>query len=393
VAVAEAAVLLARLWGISVSVDVHPLPVFYQLELDGSLEGVDALLDKATGAMRVEDDLGWTQMLRPIAQVLAEAAGSDELKIRQRAAMFIQEWGGMEAFGLPALKRLEARLRALSMKITYLKPHAWIGILAMRHVAGELRRAGLLSRRDMPSILERLNAPLPPQPLMRAHVRPPGIRRPLLVKGAPWREAERSWTEQVSNDVAPWLDHSDGHVVAEISRFKLIRAMQAEYRLQRIRAPRLRADADDFWDWYQELPTVAWLGQVVPLNGEPAPTLVRRFVSSFGLDAPAYSITLCPNLLRALRWRVHDGDPSVYVGTDAVVVARLKWWRDAGPADIDDDSLWGEGSYVVVTAAGLRQLKAAQGDFTINGFATREVRMARDDGTRIVKTARQSYSS
>jgi hypothetical protein len=393
VAVAEAAGLLARRWGISVAVDVHPLPLFYQLELYGSMEEDDGLLDKATGAMRVEAAMGWTQMLRPIAQALAKAAGSEELKIRQRAAMFIQEWGGMEAFGLPALKRLEAQLRALSMQITYFKPHAWIGILALRHVAGELRRAGLLSRRDMPSILERLNAPLPPQPLMRAQVRPHGIRRPLAVKDAPWGEAEKLWAEQVGDDVAPWSDRSDEHVVAEISRFKVVEARRAEYRLHRIRAPRLRADGDAFRDWYQELPAAVWLGQIVPLDGEPAPTLVRRFVSSFGLDAPAHPITLCPNWLGRLRWRAHDEDPSMYVDTDAVVVARLTWWRDAGPVDIDDDSLWGEGTYVALTAAGLRQFKAVQGDFTIHGFARREVQMPREDGARIVKTAQHSYAS
>lgn len=391
IAVAEAAGLLARRWGVSVSVEVQPLPLFYKLELNGVLEEDGTLLDKATGAMRVEAVLGWSQMLRPIAQALAEAAGSDELNIRQRAAMFIQEWGGLEAFGLPALKQLEAQLRALSMQITYFKPHAWIGVLALRHVAGELRRAGLLSRRDMPSILEQLNAPLPPRPLINAQIRPIGIRRPLEVQNASWSEAEKRWADQVGNDVSPWTDRADEYVVAEVSQFKIFKVRQAEYRLHRIRAPRLRADGDGFGDWYQELPAAVWLGQVVPLDGVTAPTLVRRLVSSFGMEAPAYPITLCPNWLHRLRWRVHDEDPSIYVDPDSVVVARLTWWRDAGPADIDDDSLWGEGSYVTLTAAGLRQFKAVQGDFTIHSFARREVQMAREDGTRIVKTAQHSY--
>jgi len=392
IAVAEAAGLLARRWGVSASVEVQPLPLFYKLELNGVLEEDDTLLDKGTGAMRVEATLGWTQMLRPIAQALADAAGCDEMNIRQRAAMFIQEWGGLEAFGLPALKQLEAQLRALSMQITYFKPHAWIGVLALRHVAGELRRSGLLPRRDVPSILERLNAPLPPRSLIDAQARPHGIRRPLAVQNASWSEAEQLWADQVGDDVTPWADHADEHVVAEVSQFKIFEARRAEYRLYRIRAPRLRADGDDIWSWYRELPAAVWLGQVVPLDDEPAPMLVRRCVSSFGMAAPGYPIVLCPNWLRRLRWRAHDENPSVYVDSESVVVARLTWWRDAGPVDIDADSLWGEGSYVTLTVVGLRQFKAAQGDFTIHSFATREVQVTRENGMKIVKTAQHSYS-
>lgn len=274
-----------------------------------------------------------------------------------------------------------------------LRYRARAGVLALRHVAGELRSAGLLSRRDMPSILERLNAPLPPLPLMRAQVRPHGIRRPLAVKGARWGEAEQLWAEQVGDDVAPWSDRGDERVVAEVSRFKVVEARRAEYRLHRIRAPRLRADDDDFWKWYHELPAAVWLGQVVPLDGELAPTLVRRLVSSFGMDAPAYPITLCPNWLRRLQWQRHEDDSSIYVDSTGVVVARLMWWRDAGPVDIDDDSLWGEGSCMTLTTAGLRQSKAVQGDLTIHSFARREAQRPREDGATIVKTAQHSYST
>ena len=133
-AVAEAASPLASRWGFSVQVEAQPLPLFYKLDLDGDR----ALTDERTGAMRVESELGWTQMLRSTAQAIAKAADVDELAIRRRAAMFIQEWGGLEAFGPQAVRRLEGQLRALEMQITYLKPHALIGMIALRHVAGEL---------------------------------------------------------------------------------------------------------------------------------------------------------------------------------------------------------------------------------------------------------------
>ncbi|MBU2804258.1 ATP-binding protein [Acidithiobacillus ferridurans] len=391
-AVAEAAELLARRWGIPVSVDLQPLPLFYQMEMDGSLDYDDALLDKATGAMRVENAMGWTQMLRSIAQVLAAIAGSGELNIRQRAAMFIQEWGGMDAFGLPALKRLEAQLHALEMKITYFKPHAWIGVLALRHVAGEIRRAGLLSQRDIPPILEQLNAPLPPRPLIRAQVRPREIRRPLALKNVPWWEAENLWVAQVDDDVTPWSDRPDEQVLAEVSRFKIVEARRAEYRFHRIRAPQLRADGDSFWDWYKELPAAVWLGQFVPLDVEPAPTLVRRLVSSFGIDAPEHPIILCPHWLMKLRWREHDAEDFVYVDTDGVVVARIQYWRDAGPTDIDDDSVWGEGVYLALTKEGLKQLANVQEIPRIGAFAEREVMMQQEGDKHIAKSAQHIYA-
>ncbi|WPO48682.1 ATP-binding protein [Pseudomonas sp. S1Bt23] len=391
VAVAEAAGLLTRRWGCSVSADVQPLPLFYRLELPGMLEEDNKLLDKITGAMRVEDTLGWTRMFRPIAQVLAEAAGSNEMNIRQRAAIFIQEWGGVDAFGLKALKRLESQLRALSMQITYIKPHVWIGVIALRHVAGELHRAGLISRRDMPLILERLNAPLPPLPIVAPQVRPLGVRRPLTLRSAPWGEAEKLWVDQVGDDVVPWADRADERVVAEVSRFKIFEARRTEYRLFRICAPLLQVGGDTFSDWYQEFSSAVWLGQFVPLDGELAPTLVRRVVSSFSMDMPAYPIILCPNWLRRLQWRSHGENPSVYVDYESVVVARLIWWRDAGPADIDNDSLWGEGIYVILTSAGLRQFRAIRGNFSIHGFARREVQVLREDGGTTVKTAQHAW--
>lgn len=392
VAVAEAAELLARRWAIQVSRNIQALPLFYQLELVGSLEEGVALLDNATGAMRVEDAMGWTQMYRPVARALAKAAGSDELHIRQRAAMFIQEWGGLEAFGLSALKRLEGQLHGQSMRMTYHKPHAWVGVLALRHVAGELRRAGLLSRREMPTLLEQLNAPLPPRLPTRARIRPRGIQRPLLVKDAPWQEAEKLWVEQVRDDVTPWSDCGDEYVVAEISRFKINQVRRAKYELHCIRAPGLEAGGNDFWDWYQQLPAAVWLGQVVPLDGELAPTLIRRFVSSFGMDMPEYPITLCSNWLQQLGWRAQDNESSIYVDTASVIVAKLTVWRDAGPADIEDDSIWGEGSYVTLTTAGLSQFKARQEELIIHAFSIREVQMLQQDGGKIVKTAKHKDS-
>jgi hypothetical protein len=396
IAMAESAALLSHRWGLEVSLDATPLPLFYRLELKHPSEGDDVFNDERTGAMRVESPLGWTQMLRSTAQHIAKVSGIVELTVRRRAAMIIQDWGGLEAFGPSGVRRLEAQLRALDMQITYLKPHAYIAIAALRHVAGELRLAGKLSDRDSPTLLERLGCPLPPRPLKFPRVRPEWIRMPLFDRSAGWSERERKWIEEVDGDVAPFPAHRDGQVVAEVSRFKILKPRLSEHRLYRFRAPSAETDSEDFDDCYAKLPIVVWLGQYVALDNDLAPTLVRRVVCSvdMGFDAAAYSCALCPNWVKRLRWRAHYEEPSVFLDPSGAVVARLYWWRDAGPVDIDAESLWGEGCYLVVTPAGLEQLTAARGKLSlaINVFASRQTKQPSSYGQSLLKTAKNGYS-
>jgi hypothetical protein len=393
-AVAEAAALLASSWGIPISVDTRPLPLFYKLVLNGTLEADLALTDERTGAMRVESELGWTQMLRSAAQALAKAADVDELTIRRRAAIFIQEWGGLEVFGRQAVARLEGQLNTLGMKVTYRKPHALIGVIALRHVAGELRQAGLLKSGDMPILLERLNASIPPQPLSLSQVRPTGVYRPLVARDAHWTDGERVWTNCVEGDVASWSDQRDEHVIAEVLRFKIHKPRQAELLFHRLRAPEASIDDEKFDDCYRDLPAAVWIGRIVPLDSELASTLIRRLVCSidFGLDTATYPIVLCPNWLRQLQWHAHADAPGVYIDASRAIVARIIRWRDAGPVDVDDESIWGEGCYVALTKSGLGQFKAAGGKVVINVFASREVLKPHDYGERFFEMAKNSYS-
>ena len=75
------------------------------------------------------------------------------------------------------------------------------------------------------------------------------------------------------------------------------------------------------------------------------------------------------------------------------MVAKLYWWRDAGPVDIDADSLWGEGCYLVLTPAGLDQITTVRGklDLEINVFASRQIRQLSSYGRSLLKTAKNGY--
>jgi len=396
IALAESAALLSHRWGLAVCLDATSLPLFYNLELGHSSEGDPAFRDERTGAMRIESPLGWTEMLSSTARHIAKVAGIDEMTVRLRAAMFIQDWGGLEAFGLSGVKRLEAQLRALNMQITYLKPHAYIAITALRHVAGELRLAGKLNGRDRPTLLERLGCPLPPRPLTLPRVRPEWIRMPLFDRSAGWSERERKWIDEVDGDVAPFPADRHGQVVAEVSRFKILKPPLSEHRLYRFRAPSAEIDSEDFNDCYSRLPIAVWLGQYVALDNDLAPTLVRRIVCSvdMGFDAAAYSFALCPNWVKRLRWSAHGEEPSVFLDPSGAVVARLYWWRDAGPVDIDAESLWGEGCYLVLTSVGIEQFITARGkpDLDISVFASRQIKQPSSYGQSLLKAAKNGYS-
>lgn len=394
IAVAESAALLSHRWGLTVTLDGKPLPLFYRLELEHQPEGDQAFMDDRTGAMRVESPLGWTEMLRSTARHIAKSAGIEEMTVRRRAALFIQDWGGLEAFGPSGVKRLEAQLRALDMQITYLKPHAYIAIAALRHVAGELRLAGKLKGRDMPTLLESLGCPLPPRPPQLPRVRPGWIRMPLIDLSVGWSEREQKWVDEVEGDVAPFPAHHIGKIVAEVSRWKIFKPRLAEYHFHRFRIPSAQIDGDDFDQCYERLPVAVWLGKYIALDNELAPMLVRRIVCSIdmGFDAPAYSFALCPNWLKRLRWRMHDEEPGVFLDASGAVVAKLYWWRDAGPVDIEAESLWGEGSYLVLTPTGFEQVASIHGKLSaeINVFASRQIKQS-SNGQFFIRTARNSY--
>jgi hypothetical protein len=219
---------------------------------------------------------------------------------------------------------------------------------------------------------------------------------PLFDRSAGWSEREQKWIDEVGGDVVPFPAQHDGQVVAEVSHFKIFKPRLSEHRLSRFRAPSAQTDGEDFDDCYSKLPIAVWVGQYVAFDNELAPTLIRRVVCSvdMGFDAAAYPFALCPNWVERLRWSAHGEEPSVFLDPSGAVVAKLYWWRDAGPVDIDADSLWGEGCYLVLTPAGLKQLTAAlrKQALAINVLASRQTKQPSSYGQSLLKTAKNGYS-
>ena len=74
------------------------------------------------------------------------------------------------------------------------------------------------------------------------------------------------------------------------------------------------------------------------------------------------------------------------------MVAKLSWWRDAGPVDVDAESMWGEGCYLLLTHVGIDQFIAVRSKVAINVFASRQTQQPSGYGKSFFEAAKNSYS-
>ena len=135
------------------------------------------------------------------------------------------------------------------------------------------------------------------------------------------------------------------------------------------------------------LPRAIWANGFRALTNEPAPTFVRRLLVSYMPAVPLFQIIICPNWLRQLGWHTHPENWLVYLDQFGQVVARVVWWRDGGPVDIEDDAIWGEGVYVCVTTPGLAQIEATCGSLPVLTHVRRKVRPEHGDGEPLARSA------
>lgn len=253
---------------------------------------------------------------------------------------------------------------------------------ALRYVAGELRHSGLISSDEAQYLLHAMNFPATALPLVVPIPRPEFISRPAF-DDTIWNEKDcaNKWIDDVAEDTRPLPVLSDEKVIAEISTFEIHKVMRSTHTLGRVRAPFLEVgERDDFDDWVAMLPRAMWVGDFRATDRDPASTIVRRLVTRHMPEIPPFQLVICPNWLRRLGWRSHPQNWLVYRDGSGSVVARVIWWRDGGPVDVEEDGIWGEGVFVTVTPSGLAQLEALCGKLSITTRSHREVKPA-DQGT------------
>jgi len=368
-----------RLLKLPVAREKKPLSTFYSLDL-GEVEpsSPEKLYDSNTGAMLLDSPFGWTRFYDDLVEAIAENAISPT-HIRYRTAMLIDGWGGLNSFGNSATKTLEARLRRLDLKITYARPHMVVAARALRNVAGELARAGVLS--VPPSILlHHMGFVRNPFVCSQPKIRPAIIVRP-DVREPSYAALEKDWLPGVEKDVYPTVVEG-GAVIAEVSEFN-VRRLRREYKSIRVRVPTWDGDAAlPVWEVDDILRDRAvCAGRVISLSREPASRLVRRLSLSYWPDMPHVAFCICPEWLQRLNWRVKYEATITYMDERGDAMAHLVWWREGGMVNVDEDSFWGEGTYLQVTESGLVQLESVAGKLQVLVHAQRTAH-DRDDGDK-----------
>jgi hypothetical protein len=365
---------LARRWGISAATSRSELPAFYRITLvgdDGTEFERPASMDPASGAMRVEDAMGWTfalgSMIRPLARGDITVG-----QIRHRCAMLISGWGGLPAFGHGESNHLRAELGRLQMRLNYARPHMVAAVRAVRYVAGELRNAGLLGKSDETPLLQLLGCPPVGVPVPVPEERPAFVARPSAPRVGS-REEEADWLQAADEDLRRPSLNCD-FLLAGFTRY-VRRDIRRQFVVERLEIPSAAPiEGANLDDWMYSLPSAVWLDEVVArLSDEPSPVLVRRLELRSGPNIPSHFLVLCPLWLRRLRWHAHSNNWLVYADSNGSVVARVAWWRDGGPGDVQDDVFWGEGVVVVVTPQGRKQLEAVAGKLPHAAVARRLV--------------------
>lgn len=377
-AVAESSSILARRWGLVLCPEDEALPSFYSLILESDDTFVRPhLVDSATGSMVVEDPSGWTYAFKDQIKMLANT-GVSISSIRLRCSMFINQWGGLEAFGSSASNRLQEKLRQLDLKMPYARPHILATARAFRHVAGELRRAGMIPEEAKPILLHMMGYPSPRPKLIIPETRPAFIRRPVL-DDANWITQEEDWLNGDESDLLPLLPPSDS-VVAEVSEFHF-RKTRRNFHYHRVRAPGLELGENvQTFEGFELLPGSTWVGRIIANSKSPAFSLARGLLVSWIPEVPRYRLTICPHWLLRLGWHPHPSNELVFMDKSNVLVARIVWWRDGGPVDVDDDVIWGEGSYISLTLEGLRRAEVLMGPLNVGVYVRRSCESASNYG-------------
>ncbi|WP_143136616.1 ATP-binding protein [Burkholderia ubonensis] len=371
-AVAVGATILSRGWGLSPASTEEPLPFFYSLVLKDEEDfGRPQLVDAIAGPMRVEDPLGWTFHFRDQIELLSQS-GISSSHIRHRCRMFIEQWGGLDTFGQKATRRLESDLRNLEMKMLYARPHIVVAARALRYVAEEMRRGGVIPDEAATELLYMMGYPASRAPIILPVPRPAFIQRPARDETR-WREEEETWLNGVNDDVAR-LGAGTDIIFAEVCEFHILRSGRV-FSMERVRAQALAADSTRLdLNAFTLLPNSIWVGYPVPTSSMPAKTIVRRVSASWNPEVPQFQLAICAHWLQRLEWFSHPSNEFVYVDKFGAIVSRMVWWRDGGPVDIDDEVIWGEGMYLNLTPVGRKQIEALTGPLKINVYSRRSCR-------------------
>lgn len=380
--VAAAASFLAKQWGEQVAFERQPLPAFYQLELPNYDREFGApAADEHTKGLVIDDYFGWTDPWTNLVNRIARYSDIGAEKIRWRVGQLIRSWGGVAEFGHEGSKRLEDKLKRLSMGMAYRRPQSEVALRALRHVVQELWSAGRLSFEDWRLLLHKLRVDPGRLVILPPSARPAELILPSVPRAIFGKE-QTAWAEKVADDLALPSTSNEGKILAEWSQKTVrdIRVSMISERWTRIDEDcTSKKGLDEFLD---ELPEVIGMGAVMPLYSEREISVSRAACfNPYKLQGvPIAFLIFCPLTALGLSWRHDSTQVGLYRDDDGNEMVRTTWWRDGLPQPVEQDQSWAEGQRIVLTDQGSKQFEEHFGTIKRTMSAWRRVEADRDDG-------------
>jgi hypothetical protein len=380
--VAAAATFLAEKWGEPIQYERLPLPAIYQLELpDHDSSYGNPAADEHTRGLVIEDTFGWTDPWEALVKRIARYGDVATANVRWRVGQLIQSWGGVAEFGHEGSKKLEDKLKRLSMGMAYRRPQSEVALRAFRYVVQELFLAGRISGEDWRLLLHKLRVDPSRVVFSPSSARPMTTNLPAVPRVIFGKE-RTAWAENVKEDLALISTVKTGKILAEWSQ-KTVRDIRVNITLERLtRISEDRENQQKLDEFLDDLPEVFGSGGVTPLyrHYEMSASRIACLNPHRLQGVPIAFLMLCPLAAAQLRWRHDASRVGLYHDTQGNEMARTIWWRDGLPQPVEQDQSWAEGQQVVLTNEGLIQFEKHFGPIETTTSAWRRVEADKNDG-------------
>ena len=387
--VVASAMFLATFWQVHVLFEHHHLPSLYNLHfVDDELPSGHTLSDQQTRSLVLDDVLAWTDAWSSPVKWIAKWSGFSRHHIRFRVGQLVQSWGGVEAFGHPASKRLEQDLSRIDLRLTYRRPQAEAVLRAMRHVVSELWRAKRLSSEEVVHILFDLYSSPKIVNLPNFQQRPNKKILPDPPK-VTWIKDHDAWLEAVSDDIVTSKIENDELVFADWHRIT-IQDLRGSNIIEGFAAIGKHKNAFGSLDEIiADLPKIIFTLKLKKLYDKEDihPSRIATF-DPHHMNSPVDQLLVfCPHTATELDWVQDPFRPHIYRDSQDQEMARTTIWRDGLPQQTNEQAKFAQGQRIVFSEAGRRQFEAAFGKIELAYTAWRHIAQPDDRDRADSRTA------
>jgi hypothetical protein len=381
---------VASQWGVPLNSKSAPLPGFYSLVFDNESEGEryrpPAKIAGQPETAWISSPLDWTWPLEFHIGLISDCSGISHMHLRQRTAQIINAAGGVVKYGPATEKDLRRRLDRVDMAMTFRRPVLSAATAALRRVVGELALAKHVNPGAYPYLLHELGSPIVRDTLPIPSPRPDGIVRPSM-QNIGYTTQEETWLNGVGGDLVP-IDVGGKVLLAETALFQ----DRSVIRTATVSRVRLHGASEAPWkdldEALQDIPSVIGF-KPVTMPANPSPHFVRRLSNATWSGPPQHILLFCPKWAERLRWTQHPDNPLIYRDQNGSVMVSVIWWRDGGPRHVRDAVLRGEGSLVLLSPEGARQLGAIAGPLKLVTSCVRSLgREGREDQPKVKRASK-----